>query len=33
VVPDLGDDAKNRQFDEAVADFIQRIARLTLGSD
>lgn len=29
-VPDLGDDKKNRKFDEAVSEFIQRIAGLTL---
>jgi hypothetical protein len=29
-VPDLGDDKKNRRFDEAVSEFIQRIANLTL---
>jgi hypothetical protein len=29
-VPDLGDDKKNRKFDEAVGEFIQRIASLTL---
>ena len=33
MVPDLGDEAKNRQFDEAVADFIQRIASLMSSSD
>lgn len=27
--PDLGDDRKNRLFDEAVTDFIQKIANLT----
>jgi hypothetical protein len=30
IVPDLGDDKKNRKFDEAVSEFIQRIANLTL---
>ena len=29
-VPDFGDDKKNRKFDEAVSEFIQRIANLTL---
>jgi hypothetical protein len=29
-VPDLGDDKKNRKFDEAVSEFIQKIASLTL---
>jgi hypothetical protein len=32
-VPDLGDTKKNRKFDEAVAEFIQKIASLTLGED
>lgn len=29
-VPDLGEEKKNRRFDEAVAEFIQKIASLTL---
>jgi hypothetical protein len=33
MVPDLGNDKKNRQFDEAVADFIQKIAALSRGAD
>jgi hypothetical protein len=28
-VPDLGDDRKNRKFDEALSEFVQRIAGLT----
>ncbi|MGV8935562.1 MAG: hypothetical protein ACOH2J_00430 [Allorhizobium sp.] len=31
MVPDLGDDKKNRAFDDAIADFIQKIARLAGG--
>jgi len=30
VVPDFGDEARNRQFDEAVGDFIRRISALML---
>jgi hypothetical protein len=33
VVPDLGDDKKNRRFDEAVAEFIQKIANLTAAEE
>jgi hypothetical protein len=29
-VPDFGDEARNRQFDEAVSDFIRRISALML---
>jgi hypothetical protein len=29
-VPDLGDDKKNRKFDEAISEFVQKIASLTL---
>nr|WP_316651105.1 hypothetical protein [uncultured Gellertiella sp.] len=29
MVPDFGDDKKNRLFDDALADFIQKMARLT----
>lgn len=32
-VPDLGDEKKNRKFDEAVAEFIQKIAALTSGEE
>jgi hypothetical protein len=31
MVPDLGDDKKNRHLDEAIADFVQRIAALSKG--
>ena len=31
MVPDLGDDKKNRHMDEAIADFVQRIATLSKG--
>jgi hypothetical protein len=33
MVPDLGDDRKNRMLDEAVADFIARIAQVTADTD
>jgi hypothetical protein len=32
-VPDLGDTKKNRKFDEAVTEFIQKIASLALGEE
>lgn len=32
-VPDLGNEKKNRRFDEAVAEFIQKIASLTLDEE
>ena len=32
-VPDLGDEKKNRQFDEALAEFAQKIATLMGASD
>ena len=33
MVPDFGDDKKNRSFDDAIAEFIQKIARLTGNSE
>ena len=33
VVPDLGDDEKNRQFDEAIAEFVHKMGALLGKSD
>ena len=33
MVPDLGDEKKNRLMDEAIADFIQKMATLISGGD
>jgi hypothetical protein len=33
MAPDLGDDKKNRLLDEAIADFVQKMATLISGND